>query len=331
MCPAFAHGIKPIHVWAGQSIQAAINTAHYGCEIIVEAGTYAEQLTIQTDGVALIGRNAILVPPATPVQNECSGLAGNETQAGICVLGAGVELAPFIVEHRKVLSVVKPVKYVSITGFQVRGFSGENIAVVGAEDTKVTANYLYDGEQYGFLTAGSKNTLIAYNTVIATSQILFIGICNDDAYGAQVLENHVTGYYVGLCIQTHGAVVRNNDVSGCCIDAFVDPGVVGAQVQQNHFSNINPSCDLANGGGGVFLDGSVNTDVRYNLIEGQSAGGLAAGVVLVDDPATGSVASGNVVVDNTLRDNDLDLYVNTTGTGNVIANNQCSTPKELCA
>jgi hypothetical protein len=130
-----------VHVQAGQSIQAAIQAAHSGARIVVEAGTYAEQLTIEKDGISLVGRGAILVPPATPTQNLCSGLAGNDTEAGICVQGADVELAPFVQEHRKVLSVGRAVEGVSITGFQVRGFSGENIAVVGAQDAHVTGNW----------------------------------------------------------------------------------------------------------------------------------------------------------------------------------------------
>ncbi len=43
-----------------------------------------------------------------------------------------------------------------------------------------------------------------------------------------------------------------------------------------------------------------------------------------------SIASGNQVHLNVFRNNDLDIFVLTNGTGNVIEDNQCSTPSELC-
>jgi Periplasmic copper-binding protein (NosD) len=300
---------------------------------VVGPGNYAEQLTVNKDGISLVGQGAVLLPPTTPLTNECSGLAGPGTQTGICVVGTGVTLAPFVVEHRKVVSVDQPVTHVSVSGFQVRGFSGANIALVGAQDSQVTGNWLYDGGQYGALSDGSMDTIIADNAVIATGEILFIGICTDNVAGSEVSNNHVSGYYVGLCIQTPGADIHNNDVSNCCVGAAVDPNVKGATLQHNRFGPTNPACTLAGGAVGIYLSGSIDADVRYNLIEGQQLEGMAAGLGVVDDYSTGSaiVASGNVVVFNTLKDNDLDIYLNTTGTGNVVANNDCTTPAALCS
>lgn len=333
--PASAHGGSTI-VRPGESIQDAIDGASPGDRIVVRAGNYAEQLTIETDGIDLVGRGAILSPPELPVDNPCSGLAGEGTQAGICVTGADVELAPFVVEHRKVSSVGRRVEDVSITGFQVRGFSGENIAVLGAQDARITRNKLTDGEQYGFLTAGSINTRVTGNTVESSTTLRFIGICMDNVSGVQVSNNHISGYNVALCVQTPGADVRNNDVSASCIGAFVDPFIDGAKIHHNHISAVNPLCATASAFGayGVILDGAVNTDVRQNRIEGQTLrDAFAAGIAVVDDPPTTTpvaVASGNVVTQNILRNNDLDLLVATVGTGNVIAGNKCTTPKELC-
>jgi len=321
-----------VHVSAGQSIQAAINAAQQGDKIIVGAGSYAEQLTINKDSVSLVGHGAILVPPAIPGQNLCSGLAGNDTEAGICIEGSEVVLAPYLAEHRKVTSVGHPVVDISVTGFQVQGFSGENIAVVGAQDVHITDNWLYDGGQYGFLAAGSKGTRFVNNAVVSSGQIRFIAICTDEA-DVQVLHNHISGYVVGLCIQTPGSTIQYNDVSGCCVGAFIDPRVDGAKLRYNYIGATDPSCATDwPFSSGVIVDGAVNSQVQFNVIESQSAGGSAAGIGLIDeltvDPI--AVASGNVVTLNTLRNNDLDLYVNTTGAGNVVAENICSTPAELC-
>nr|KAK5443241.1 hypothetical protein LTR18_005919 [Exophiala xenobiotica] len=301
-----------LHVAPGQPIQAAVDSAHPGQVVIVEAGTYAEQVTIQTDGIKLIGKGAILVPPSQPVENTCSGLAGPGTEAGICIEGQDIELADYVQEHRKVLSVGRAVHDVLVTGFEVKGFSGLDIAVLGGQDCKVAGNTLYDGAQYGCLTVGSKNTLVDANKVTSTGDLLFIGICMDDMSDVHVTNNDISNYAIGLCVQTNGAFVHGNEVSNSCVGAFVDPGVLG-----------------------VIMSGASNTLVKQNIIEGLTANGVnnatAVAVIIIDDPGTGTPASDNIVVENILRNNDFDIFVNTTGTGNVIEGNQCSTPAELCS
>jgi nitrous oxidase accessory protein NosD len=260
-------------------------------------------------------------------------------------MGTEVKLADFLVEHRKVLSVGDPVKDVSITGFQVSNFS-LNIAVVGAQDARVSQNSVTDGEVYGFLTAGSKNTRVTGNTVVSSGGLPFIGICMDNMAGVRVSNNYISGYNIALCVQTSGADVRHNDVSNNCIGVYVDPGIDSAKVHDNNISATNPSCTTDGGLGtyGIIIGGAVNTNVQDNLIKGQSNGGLALGVAIVDDPCTelsltciyrngtAALASGNVVIQNTLLNNDLDILVDTNGTGNVITNNKCSTskPEGLC-
>ena len=321
---------RTAYVKPGQSIQTAIDRAHPGDRIVVRTGTYAEQLTVDKNGIELVGRGAVLIPPSSPVLNTCSGLAGDGTQAGICVTGKDVELDAFVAEHRKFASVGTPVKDVSITGFQVRGFSGENIAVVGARNTRVAGNRLADGARYGFLTVGSIDTRAALNTVTSVATLRFIGICVDDLHGAVVTSNHVSGYQVALCVQTAGAEVRNNDVSASCNGVFVDPGIAGAKIRRNHIAATNPNC--AGRAAGIVLFGAVNTDVRSNRIEGQTAPDGAAGVAVLDVGPSGPFASGNVVTHNVLRNNDVDLFEASTGTGNVIERNECATsiPDGLC-
>ena len=339
LTPASAQNSTRV-VQPGESIQGAIDASAAGDRILVSAGTYAERLTIDKDGISLIGLGAVLVPP-NPTQptsetrsNTCSGLAGPGTEAGICITGTAVVLAPFVVEHRKFVSVGKQVNSASITGFQVSGFSGANIAVVGARDAKVFGNRLADSDQYGLLTVGSVNTRFTANTVSSSDRLRFIGICMDNVGGVQVAANHISGYNIALCVQTAGADVRGNDISASCIGAFIDPGINGAKIRDNHVRATNPRCLTQGtfGSFGIFVFGAVNTDVRRNRIEGQAAGGRAGGLVVVDDPDSGSIASGNVVTHNILRNNDLDLYMDSTGPGNVFAHNLClSDPANPCS
>ena len=325
-----------LHVLAGQSIQEAINSAGPGTQITVGAGIYAEQLTITKDGISLVGEGAVLVPPNVAVQNTCTDIAGDGTEAGICVTGSGVELAPFEFDHQKVLSVAQTVKDVSITGFLVNGFNGENIAVVGGTDVHVSNNSLYNGETYGFLAAGSTNTIISKNSVVSEDTLAFIAICIDNFDSASVLNNHISGYNIGVCIQTSGAETAFNDISDSCIGAYIDPGIDSARVSHNHIGATHPDCvtqALIGLSIGVTVWGAVNSVVQSNVIQDQHAGGMAAGISVVDgfDFGPEFVATGNTVIDNVLFNNDVDIFVNTTGTGNVISQNQCSTPAEICS
>ena len=62
--PAGAAGAVIVH--PGESIQAAVDAAAPGTTIIVQRGTYAENVEITTDGIKLLGNGATLVPPANP-------------------------------------------------------------------------------------------------------------------------------------------------------------------------------------------------------------------------------------------------------------------------
>jgi len=328
---AYPHG-NTIHVNSGQSIQAVIDSCHGGDKIVVEAGNYTEQLSITRDGLTLIGHNAIILPPATPTTNNCTGLAGPGTQAGICISGSNIVYVdqPFDGQHRKVQSVGDRVKDTTIKGFTVKGFSGLNIAVLGAKDASVSENTVSDGPQYGMLTVGSKNTEFKRNTITSAAGG-FIGVCMDDMSSVTISQNDISAYYIGICVQTAGADIHDNIVHDNCIGASVDPGINGAKLQNNIFNNTPAVCDPQFGVGGVLLLGATNTVVKGNVFQNMKNSGKASGVAIVDD-ASGAVASGNDVEKNTFKTNDLDIYVNTTGKGNVVKKNAClsSFPDDLC-
>ncbi|KAM5349500.1 hypothetical protein ACJ41O_006005 [Fusarium nematophilum] len=340
---------RTIHVRPGKRIQRAIDKAHPGDTIVVEAGTYKEQLTISKDGIELVGHGAILEPPAKVVNNKCSGLSGPNTEAGICISGHGIVLDKFIVEHRKVRSVKKPVKDVSVTGFEVRKFSGVNIVVLGAKNARVIKNKLVDSAKYGSLTLGSYNTLIHDNVVKgrAVANIEnFIGICMDNFSGVTVSKNKISTYFIGLCVQTNGADVQYNTVRDVCSGIFIDPFVQGAKIRHNSVGPPNAACAGLGGSSGIVIDGAVRTLVKDNLVEGQKAGDKGVGIIVSDDecPLEGpnvslscivnggkkAIARDNVVIKNTLRNNDYDFFVPTKGTNNLIACNNCKDGGKAC-
>jgi len=339
------HG-KTIRVKQGQSIQMAIKSAPRGSRIIVEAGEYKEQLTIKTNDITLIGESgAALVPPDLPVDNECTSFAGpnddkTPSQAGICIAGAGLDLENFVSEHTRVKSVQRPVRGVKVSGFTVKGFSGFNILVIGAKDTEICGNKLLDSPKYGFLTAGSTNTKVLENEIGSTRPgFRLIGLCMDNFSKVKVVGNRISDYFIGLCIQTDGAEVEDNQVSDACFGAFLDPGVKHVRLRGNRITNALPNGCARFGAAAISVDGAIGARIENNLVQGwktEDAQNITAGIVVVDDPCLSpslsceglgipAVARGNVVKGNTLRDNDLDIFVNATGSDNVFRRNRCAT------
>src|SRR5450432_1536902 len=74
-------------VHPGESIQAAVDASSPGDTVLVESGTYAQSVGIHTSGIALIGRGAKLVPPATTKGFDCKerGVIGD----GVCIFPLG--------------------------------------------------------------------------------------------------------------------------------------------------------------------------------------------------------------------------------------------------
>ncbi|KAM0720193.1 hypothetical protein Q7P37_004329 [Cladosporium fusiforme] len=332
---------KTIYVRKNEIISDVIRKAPSGSRIVVTPGVYKQSVTINKDGITLVGTGVTLQPPDEFETNPCTGFAGplpdnSQTQAGICVAGSDIRADAFVAEHQKVRSVGRPVKDVTVTGFTVEGFVGFNILVVGGQNTKVYGNTVRNNPVYGILTAGSKDTEISGNVVTITSTespFNFVGICMDNLSKVKVTKNKISNYFIGLCVQTNGAEVEENEVSSTCYGAFLDPFVKDVRLRKNHFYHANEACTgfpIA----GIILDGSINARVENNLVEDWNNGDpKTAGIAVVDDPCNDpnapslscivngggtAVAKGNLVKGNKLRGNDLDIRVDTQGRGNVV-------------
>jgi nitrous oxidase accessory protein NosD len=341
---------RTIYVKSGKKIQEAIKKANPGDRIIVEAGTYPEQLVIDKDGIQLEGRGAVLTKPSTYKRNACTGLTQdtnkNELQAGICITGYKVQTTDYKTEHKRVTSVKRPVKGVSVTGFSVQGFSGINIAIIGAKNTRITKNKLTDAPAYGALTLGSVNTVFRENTVTTTAGG-FIGICQDNLSDVHTVKNDVSAHAIGVCVQTNGAVIEYNKLHDNCIGIIVDPGVKDAKIVHNYIGPTPPPCGKASSG--IILGSAVGTLVRDNTIEGQRGTDSAGvGILIYDDACVATPeqplslacitlggkapkSNHNIVIRNTLKNNDNDILNLSKGAGNVIKCNTCKNPANIQA
>ncbi|UZP38428.1 hypothetical protein NXS19_006244 [Fusarium pseudograminearum] len=342
---------RTIHVKRGQKIQHAIKNASPGDRIVVAAGDYREQLVIDKDGIQLEGHGANLIQPDAKdlKTNACTGLTQdpqkNKLQTGICIVGYNVKTDAFITEHKRVKSVQRPVKGVSVTGFTVKGFSGINIAILGAKNTYITNNNLVDGGAYGGLTLGSINTVF-YDNVVTTTKGGFIGICMDNKSDVFATKNQISNHLIGLCVQTNGAVMEYNKLTSNCFGVFVDPGVREAKIAHNYIGPTPAPCDK--NAAGVVLGSSIGVLVSDNTIEGQKASdGSGAGIRIYDDPCVATPempislscvvlgkaikARDNVVVRNTLNDNNSDIQNLSKGSGNIIKCNTCKNEASIKA
>jgi nitrous oxidase accessory protein NosD len=142
-------------------------------------------------------------------------------------------------------------------------------------------------------------------------------------------------------IQTNGAEIEDNEVSDACYGAFFDPGVKGVRFRNNKIFRSQPAC-APFGASGIILDGAIGARVENNNVEGwKTDDPRTAGLVVADDPCNSeplslaclaiggpAIARDNRVRGNTLRDNTLDIFVNTTGTGNEFRRNDCDTSNQ---
>lgn len=139
-------------------------------------------------------------------------------------------------------------------------------------------------------------------------------------------------------IQTDGAEIEGNEVNDACFGAFFDPGVKDVRFQNNKMIRSLPQCKPF-GASGIILDGSIGARVENNYVEGwKTDDPKTAGIAVTDDPCNSepasiaclavggpAIARDNRVRGNTLRDNALDIFLNTTGTGNEFRRNDCDT------
>ncbi|KAJ4395392.1 hypothetical protein N0V91_010871 [Didymella pomorum] len=318
-----------IRVKGKDSIQDAIKRAKPYTRIEVE-GHHKEYVTINKDGIALVGKGAKLSPPDYPAKNYCFGkvkdASRKDTSAGVCIHGKKIKLIEYgeFDLHQRVGGVGDPVRDVSVSGFEVVDFDGPNIAVYGGKNTKVYKNELKGGKRYGFLTVGGKGTDASNNIVIGSAPATLsagpIAMCMDDFSSAVFSYNDLSDYNIGLCTETDEAINQNNKIHRCCVGNFIDP-VKDAKCLDNTITEWNDRCPI-DAAAGITLGGAKNALVKGNYISIGSKPSVGnAGLFLGLENFFG-VNEGNTITKNKFGENIADIFNNSTGT-NYIFENEC--------
>jgi parallel beta-helix repeat protein len=279
---------------AQASIQSAIDAASPGDTIVVR-GTHRENIVIGKDGITLRGVGAVLLPPAAPATNACFDPTDpDEVVHGICVSG-DIDF--------ETGEISRYVKRVSVTGFTVRGFTGNGISAAAARDTTFSGNVVEGNADGGLAAIGSTGVRIQ---------------------GNQTAGNRF-GIYVGSSV---GGNIAGNAVHDNCLGVFVIAALGPAgrfPIAGNAIRHNTKACPAAGdwpalSGIGVALMGATDTTVVANAISGNVAGGetlLSGGVAVLAVP-DGVPAERNVVAGNVLRGNDPDIFWDGLGAGNVL-------------
>jgi len=331
--PAGASGITVVR--PGESIQAAIDAAGPNSTIIVQHGTYAENVQITNDNVKVIGTSATLVPPAHSMPNECS--FGDPATDGFCGVGVADDAG----------NVLDPLTNVSISGFTIANFPGSGIVFFGAENPAVTNVKAIGNGEYGIARFASTGGKIVANTATGSEEA---GIYVGDSPNANVLivGNEVSDNLFGFFLRDsrNGRVLGNNAHDNCVGLIVLNTGSNTSgdyTIAGNRMVNNTKFCpsDEEEGapplsGDGVLIANGSGNRVTGNVIVGNVPSGavpFSGGVAVIDFASPGAnPPSNNTVVGNMILNNRPDVFYDGSGTGNSFRANFCRTsvPGGLC-
>ena len=336
--PALA---KTHQVHKGQSIQAAIDAAKPGDTIHVHKGTYKEYLTINKNGIKLIGTLARLVPAATaPTSSPCAAFTESGKAPGICVSG---DATPSTNGPPIVNSTVNKVR---ISGFVVKGFPADGVFNFAAKGTRADHDAYLDNGGYGIFANTSSHTRLEESNSHGNADAGFY-VGDSPNARATVKNNDSTGNGdAGLLLRdaSHGTV-KGNHLHGNCAGIIVladSPGPAGNWLLRNNRANgNNKECpgsgpdSPAFSGIGIALLGAHDTTVRNNTVNGNTNANqsfVTGGIIVQKLSPTGTAPVRDVIGDNSAFSNKpFDISWDQTGTVK-FEKNHCSTssPAGLC-
>jgi hypothetical protein len=318
-----------IVVSPGQSIQAAVNKAKPGDTILVEAGTYNENVVVTTDMLTIRGEGAArtkLLPPAS------------DSGCGICIFGQG---QPFGKVIRKVVGD-------RVSDLTTEGFAFAGVFGYGTDGMEVTHVDAVNNAEYGISRFKSIGTLFAFNRAWGSHEAGFYIGDSPDA-NTLVIGNQAWNNDLGFFVRhAHGVTLTENRAWANCFGMLIlddgqTRGAGNITVSNNNLSNNTSFCPGSpqappHGGGGVVLLGAVHTQVFNNDVNGNNISDPTAvgrgGIVLMSAaPFGGSAPMSDTVKENDARHNTPnDIVWDGSGTGNRFVGNSCgsSSPPHLC-
>jgi Right handed beta helix region len=284
------------------TVQAAVDAADPGDLVLIDSGTYAEAVTIETPGVTVRGvdRNAVVLD------------GGHELTNGISVAANGVAVENLTVRNYRQNGVLFNGAGIEVVGQANPPVYGAGDAVlVGYRVSYVTTS---NNGLYGIYAFAARDGLIEHSYASAHPDSgIYVGQCKPcEVVVRDVLaENNAIGYYgtnASGSVFVVGSVFRGNRLG--ITPNSQDMELLAPQVETVVAGNLvidndNPSAPaIPQGffGGGIAIGGGTENSVLRNRVSGHSVYGIGLVSLNQFDPI------GNRIEGNVLSDNAVDLY-----------------------
>ncbi|WP_254864642.1 right-handed parallel beta-helix repeat-containing protein [Halovivax gelatinilyticus] len=290
-------------VEAGSSIQDAVNDSSAGETICVDAGEYAESVTVDVDALSLVASDAD-DPPVL------DGGDLGEDAVGIHVDGADD---------------------VTVTGFEIRAFASHGVHAIESDGFEIADAAVLDNDLAGVLVNGSAGATV--RGITATNNGWAEDVPGIRLYESPnaLVENNTANSNArqGINVWEHsdGAVVRNNtandnDRSGIYVqdadDAVIDNNTANDNgLRAVHLEAINvtsiqnttvrDTVGVSNTQSGILVQGADDTVLEGNLLEDNALGydeeshGIyvtdSSDVVVTENEVTETHTTGNLFHD----------------------------------
>ena len=333
-----------VTVHPGDSIQKAIDAAKPGTTIVVEPGTYAENLVIPTDGITLRGGGgddedggpAKLVPPAqfAPACGETSTAV-----IGICVadvVGFDPNTGP----------ITKTVKDVHISNLTIKGFTDSGIFMADTSGSHVNGVHSLNNGGYGMFALSSSAVRFT-NSVAEGNHEAGFYIGESPKADAVVSHNTAHGNGIGAFFRdSRGGHFSDNTLNGNCVGMMVlntgsGPSGAGDVVATDNTTDGNTlACPAGDGpplsGMGVAVFGADHVTLGDGTADDNTPSGgtpASGGVVVGPTPRPNGAPSSDVTIDEYSMDgNSTDLVVRGALSSVHLSDISCETsqPAALC-
>lgn len=257
---------RTLVVQPGQSIQGHVDRAHGGDTVLVMAGTYRQSIDVNK-GIKLRGQGAVL-KPGPPGRSLCNR-GGGGTKTAICVHGK------LRFSGQGGPSLQRPVRNVTVSGFRVRGFSGDGIFGFGTRQLRVVNNRFVRNGGYGVFSLLSRRTRLIHNIARRNDDFGFY-VGDSPRARAVIRSNRAVGNHGGILLR-HASIgrVTRNVVARNCVGIWVladAPGPAGHWlIAGNRVIANNRACAAEEEGPplsglGILLIGAHDTVVRNNVV-----------------------------------------------------------------
>jgi len=333
-----------IHVHRGQSIQAAVNSAHPGDTIVLDRGRYFQTVFIGRPGLTLRGAGSghhgtVLRQPKAS-HSPCADPQSGEV-SGIC--GGGIDLSTG--------QPGKPLRGTTVVGVRVEGFSGDGIVFFNTTHTTVRRSASVNNAGYGITSFVGHDTRFIRNLAVGDHEAGFYIGDSPQAdvrlIGNRAIGNEPFGFLhrdssFGVDI---GNVARDNCVGSIYLDADFGPAPATFWLaSHNRYVGNDRGCPAGGDAGptpvsgiGVAIVGAQHVRLIANVVranEPSLPGALAGGIVLMTGTSFGTGnANNNLIAHNRAHQNaPADIVWDGTGSNNHFHHNHCDTsqPAGLC-